>query len=162
MNKKQQIEEAIRHDEGKPDYTHIHPVIWEHLMRQQDAPLQLQVWSVAIDHWYYYDRAGELLRQCEPLLIHTATPVLEFGAKKYAALNYTGGMNYSRVLKSFRRHCMAVLHGEPIDSESGLEHKGHAACNVLFAITYELTLTNEQKEKFDDRPKVLLASTLGK
>ena len=75
-----------------------------------------------------------------PRIVELAAPVLEFGAKKYAALNYVKGMAASRVMKSFRRHAMAIVNSGldlyAPDEESGLPHLGHMAANVLFAHTY--------------------------
>lgn len=64
--------------------------------------------------------------------------VLEFGAKKYAAWNFTnaGGMNHSRVINSCLRHLFAYMRGEDKDPESGLSHLSHAGCNILFLLYY--------------------------
>lgn len=58
--------------------------------------------------------------------------VLTFGAKKYAAHNWRGGFEYSRLLGAIGRHFLAILEGEDIDPESGLPHVDHLGCEVLF------------------------------
>lgn len=65
--------------------------------------------------------------------------VLEFGAKKYAAWNFTksGGMNHSRILNSCLRHIFSYMRGEDKDPESGLSHLAHAGCNILFLLYYK-------------------------
>jgi hypothetical protein len=65
--------------------------------------------------------------------------VLEFGANKYAAWNFTksGGMNHSRVLNSLLRHVFSYMRGEDLDPESGLSHLAHAGCNILFLLYYK-------------------------
>lgn len=65
--------------------------------------------------------------------------VLEFGAKKYAAWNFTknGGMNHSRILNSLLRHIFSYMRGEDKDPESGLSHLAHAGCNILFLLYYK-------------------------
>jgi len=65
--------------------------------------------------------------------------VLEFGANKYAAWNFTknGGMNHSRVLNSLLRHIFSYMRGEDLDPESGLSHLAHAGCNILFLLYYK-------------------------
>ena len=78
--------------------------------------------------------------------------VLEFGAKKYAAYNWTqgDGFNYTRILGSLLRHIFAWSRGEDLDPESGLSHLAHAGCNVLFLLYY-----NRYKDRYnnDDRFK---------
>lgn len=63
--------------------------------------------------------------------------VLTFGAKKYGDRNWELGFNYSRVLGCLCRHVFAYARGEKIDSESGLSHMAHAACNVLMLLAFE-------------------------
>lgn len=78
--------------------------------------------------------------------------VLEFGASKYAAHNWTEGegFRYTRVLSSLFRHLFAWSRGEDCDPESGLSHLAHAGCNVIFLLYY-----NRYKERYsnDDRFK---------
>lgn len=78
--------------------------------------------------------------------------VLEFGAKKYAAHNWTQGegFRYTRVLNSLFRHLFAWSRGEDLDPESGLSHLAHAGCNIVFLIYY-----NRYKSRYnnDDRFK---------
>lgn len=78
--------------------------------------------------------------------------VLEFGAKKYAAHNWTqgDGFRYTRVLNSLFRHLFAWSRGEDLDPESGLSHLSHAGCNIIFLIYY-----NRYKDRYnnDDRFK---------
>ena len=64
--------------------------------------------------------------------------VLEFGAKKYAAHNWTQGegFRYTRVLNSLFRHLFAWSRGEDLDPESGLSHLAHAGCNIIFLLYY--------------------------
>lgn len=59
--------------------------------------------------------------------------VLTFGAKKYAAHNWRGGLSYSRLLAALLRHTFAILRGERIDPESGLPHIDHIGCCWMFA-----------------------------
>jgi hypothetical protein len=65
--------------------------------------------------------------------------VLEFGAKKYAAWNFTknGGMQHSRIINSCLRHIFSYMRGEDKDPESGLSHLAHAGCNILFLLYYK-------------------------
>lgn len=65
--------------------------------------------------------------------------VLEFGANKYAAWNFTkdGGMDHSRILNSCIRHIFSYMRGQDCDPESGLSHLAHAGCNILFLLYYK-------------------------
>lgn len=78
--------------------------------------------------------------------------VLEFGAKKYAAYNWTkgGGFSWVRVTASCFRHLFAWLAGQDNDPESGLNHIYHAQCNLLFLAHY---IRNKELYNKDDRVK---------
>lgn len=76
--------------------------------------------------------------------------VLTFGAKKYAAWNWTdgGGFKWTRLLGSCLRHLFAFARGEDLDPESGISHISHAQCNLLFLAYY---IRNKEKFSKDDR-----------
>ena len=78
--------------------------------------------------------------------------VLEFGAKKYAAWNFTvnGGLSWKDCCSSIARHLFAFMRGEDNDPESGLSHIAHVGCNVLFLLTY---IKNKKEFNKDDRNK---------
>ncbi len=75
--------------------------------------------------------------------------VLGFGAKKYAADNWRRGISHRRLLGAALRHIFAFLRGEENDPESGRSHLAHAACCVMFCLTFVL----EKREDLDDRYK---------
>lgn len=58
--------------------------------------------------------------------------VLEYGANKYSANNWKGGLPRKELLESAMRHLAAMLDGEKNDKESGLPHEGHLMCNMMF------------------------------
>lgn len=58
--------------------------------------------------------------------------VLTFGAKKYSAHNWRGGITYSRLISAILRHTFAILLGEDIDEETGELHTAHLGCEVMF------------------------------
>lgn len=68
--------------------------------------------------------------------------VLTFGANKYAAHNWRGGLAYSRLVAALLRHTFALLRGERIDPESGLPHIDHVGCCWMF-------LSNQMKTRPD-------------
>jgi hypothetical protein len=64
--------------------------------------------------------------------------VLDFGAKKYSE----GGWKQvprkrDRYFSAAIRHLVKYWGGEVLDSESGLPHLAHAACNIIFLMESE-------------------------
>ena len=82
----------------------------------------------------------------DPLALEGLAAVLTFGAKKYAAHNWRGGISYSRLIGAALRHTFAILRGEDRDPESGLPHVDHLGCCWMF-------LSNMMKTRpdLDDR-----------
>jgi hypothetical protein len=115
----------------------------------QDIPSQITVTpAVAVKH-----DTGKTDWSLMPWeAVEEINKVLEFGARKYAAHNWTQGegFRYTRVLSSLFRHLFSWSRGEDLDPESGLSHLAHAGCNVIFLIYY-----NRYKERYsnDDRFK---------
>jgi len=75
--------------------------------------------------------------------------VLDFGARKYAANNWRGGILYSRLLSAAERHLLALNDGEELDPETSLPHEAHAICELLFLLQLKL----EQRADLDDSYK---------
>lgn len=82
-----------------------------------------------------------------PEMIEALSLVLTYGAKKYADRNWEKGMSWSRPFGALMRHMWAWWKGENKDPETGFSHLAHAACCLMFLITYET-----RKPSFDDRP----------
>jgi len=74
--------------------------------------------------------------------------VLTFGANKYAAHNWRGGIAVSRLIAATYRHLGAINRGEEIDPESGLSHVYHASCCLMF-----LASMLKNRPDLDDRWK---------
>lgn len=62
------------------------------------------------------------------LLISTVR-VWEYGAKKYAAWNWTKGMPWSEPISCMLRHALCLMAGETHDPETGEPHWAHIICN---------------------------------
>jgi hypothetical protein len=77
--------------------------------------------------------------------------VLTFGAKKYAAWNWSKGIQFMRVYGALLRHLMAWAKGRELDEETGLPHLDHAACCLMFLQHY--SKYSDLYLKFDDRGK---------
>jgi hypothetical protein len=74
--------------------------------------------------------------------IEQVADVVTYGANKYTDNGWRAVPNgRARYTAALLRHVFAWIGGERVDSESGLHHLAHAACNVLFLL-----------EGFDDRP----------
>jgi hypothetical protein len=68
--------------------------------------------------------------------IEEVLQVLEFGAAKYSAYNWTKGFAWTRLISAAFRHLTAFLKGEDKDPESGHSHLAHAVCCLLFLLTF--------------------------
>jgi Domain of unknown function (DUF5664) len=80
--------------------------------------------------------------------------VLTFGTTKYGDRNWEQGIAYGRVYGAALRHLWSwftsrLTRSSGKDSETGLSHLAHAACCVLFLLSYDL----RGMGTFDDRPK---------
>lgn len=73
----------------------------------------------------------------EPHAIQELVKVFTEGAKKYEDNNWlNGGMEYSKMLASLKRHIAAFELGEDYDPETGCHHMAHAAWNALGIVSY--------------------------
>ena len=90
------------------------------------------------------------LQNLGPNIWAEAAHVFDYGRKKYAEWNWAKGMAWSIPVGCAARHLMAAINGEETDSESGLSHLAHAACNIIMLLTYETTFPEG-----DDRPRYL-------
>lgn len=95
-----------------------------------------------------YDGDKPRVDLLDPLALEGIARVMGFGAKKYAAHNWRGGIAFSRLIGAVLRHTLAILRGEDIDSESGFPHVDHLGCCWMF-------LSNMMKTRpdMDDRWK---------
>jgi hypothetical protein len=92
-----------------------------------------------------YDQDKIPMDLLDPDAIEGLTRVLQFGAKKYAAHNWRGGISYSRLIAALLRHTFAILRGSYIDEESGLPHVDHLGCCWMF-----LSHMMKNREDMDD------------
>lgn len=79
-----------------------------------------------------YNDGKNPLDLLDPLALEGLARVLEFGAQKYSAHNWRGGLKYSSIIGCLMRHLFAILKGEYLDKESGLPHIDHVGCNWMF------------------------------
>lgn len=94
------------------------------------------------------DKDKPRMELLSPIAVREIAKVMTFGAKKYAAHNWRGGIVWSRVLGAALRHMFSFLGGEDKDPETGLSHLAHAGCCIMFLLEYEVT-----HQHLDDRYK---------
>lgn len=99
-----------------------------------------------------YQERGELAHLYDAIGVLGATwaecaAVLDYGRQKYAAWNWAKGMPWSVCFGCIGRHALDILSGEEADLESGLPHRGHILCNLVFLIHYA-----QHYPEGDDRP----------
>ena len=70
-------------------------------------------------------------------LIHAVTAVREYGTAKYQDPENWRKVDPERYRNALYRHWLAYLDGEVCDTESGLPHLWHLACNAAFLIELE-------------------------
>jgi hypothetical protein len=74
--------------------------------------------------------------------------VCQMGAEKYAPWAWVKNpMDQWRCEASALRHVSAWRRGEEVDAESGLDHRLHAAWNLLASYYYDLKGLNDDSEK---------------
>lgn len=76
--------------------------------------------------------------------------VLKYGLGKYAPWNWAKGMAWSIPLACAARHCEKLLNDEQLDAESGEDHEGHIAANIVMLLTFIRTFPEG-----NDRPTIL-------
>lgn len=97
-----------------------------------------------------YDQ-GKLRWDLVPPEFEEVVEVLTYGASKYDDRNWEKGIQYGRLIAAALRHIWSWVRGERNDPETGLHHLGHAGCDIMFLLTYELRGMKE----FDDRSETL-------
>lgn len=102
----------------------------------------------SIDAGIKHDAGKPSLSLIDKTALVELARVLDFGAKKYAAHNWRGGIKWSRILDSAMRHLQAFNDGEDLDPETGLSHVAHAMCNCMFLLNYI-----QNHKELDDRYK---------
>lgn len=82
-----------------------------------------------------YDDGKLLVSLVQPEFIKGVAEVLTFGAAKYKPNSWQTVPDAKRRYEdALYRHWLAYLEGERLDSESGLEHLKHLACNAMFLL----------------------------
>lgn len=96
--------------------------------------------------------SGKLeLTLVNPALIKEVAKVRMYGTKKYGDSENWRKVEPRRYINALYRHLIAYVEGEEIDSESGLSHLAHMACNISFLLDEKyLTQHDVITEVYDD------------
>lgn len=95
-----------------------------------------------------HDTGKPPMELLDPDALEGIARVLAFGAKKYAADNWRGGISFRRILGAILRHAFAIVRCRDTDPESGLPAVDHLACEVMF-----LSYFMKNRPDLDDRWK---------
>ena len=98
--------------------------------------------------------AGKMRYDLIPqVAIDQLTAILTFGAQKYEPNNWQNIKDgEERYFASLMRHLMAWRRGEKCDSDSRMNHLGHAMCCIAFLLWFD----DEQNEVIDIDDKEFL------
>lgn len=91
-----------------------------------------------------FDGGKARMSLIDPFFLEQVAKVLTFGATKYDAHNWRGGIEIDRLLDAAYRHINSFNDGVDLDEESGLPHLAHATCCLMMAMNFTNT-------KFDNR-----------
>jgi hypothetical protein len=122
---------------------------WNPIRARQEANLP---WGLELHatQGHKDDQGKSRVDLLDPDFLLAVGEVLRFGANKptYGPHNWRNGIAVSRIIAGALRHLFAIMHGEDIDSESGLPHTAHLGCCIQF-----LHWTLKYKPQLDDRYK---------
>lgn len=85
-----------------------------------------------------HDQAKPPLHLIAPEFLYAIAEILQFGAEKYGERNWENGMDWSRVYRAAIGHLFDWWMKKGPDPETGKSHLWHAACCVMFLVTYEI------------------------
>lgn len=102
------------------------------IMRKTTAKAAALAQTIATNTGVKHDQGKPRMELLPSKPLVGVAEVLTFGANKYAAHNWRGGLDYSRLIGAAYRHLSAFNDGEDLDPESGLSHVDHALCCLMF------------------------------
>lgn len=78
-----------------------------------------------------FDKGKVEFSDVPQMTLKSVAQVFNYGAKKYAKFNYSGGTDYLRYYDATMRHMHSWVTYDDIDSESHLNHLDHAICSLM-------------------------------
>ena len=90
------------------------------------------------------------LELIDPSFIVGIGDVLTQGAMKYDAYNWQKATeeDKERIKGAMLRHQMSYMSGEKVDTESGLNHMYHIACNAMFLAFFDIAGTDHPDQTY--------------
>lgn len=135
-------ESAARYNDGKSPLHYLPLTLVLESLEDSSSALSEEVQTAkrALQAFAQFQQTGDItaisavLRHMGNLgLWDDCARVLEYGAQKYEAWNWTKGGNWTVPIASGCRHIFRIIYAkESVDSESGLSHLGHIMCNLVF------------------------------
>lgn len=116
------------------------------LANRKLGELKMPSGQETLDGGVKHDESKRRMDLVPTSLMSGVARILEFGARKYGDNNWRKGLKWSRVYAALQRHLADFWEGNDLDSESGLPHLYHAACNIAFLIEFY-----EKRKDLDDR-----------
>jgi len=115
-------EQALRYNEGKPQWSLIHYKSLEPLIRVMEYGAHKYSIFTDLDENVYKgsEVSAEDVEKLSLICIKTGKE------------NWKNHMDRVKILESLQRHLAYLMDGEEIDSESGLPHMGHIMANAMF------------------------------
>lgn len=83
-----------------------------------------------------------------PILLEQMSKILDFGDKKYGKMNWKTYEDINEIVSALDRHKMAWELGETEDSQTGMSHMSHVACNAMFLLWYEINKPEKLKDLY--------------
>ena len=133
----------VRGDDGGPYYrARFAPLVYPQATTPAPTPPEAAVAPAGgLAGGVKHDAGKPRMDLLPPEALLEIAEVLALGASKYSAHNWRKGFAYSRLIAASLRHLFAWVGGENKDPESGKSHLAHAACCLMFLITFEQTRT---------------------
>lgn len=127
INAKTGVGSGLRFNNGKLRYDLIHPKALEDMVK---------VLTYGAEKYTMYDDAGNMLND--------------------GANNWRNGFSWKSVIASLKRHLAAIELGEDYDTDTGMLHITHAACNVHFlnAFYHDFPQGDDRYKKYLKIPKI--------
>lgn len=91
-----------------------------------------------------WDQGKPRMSLIDPAFLIELAEVLTFGAQKYGAHNWRGGIATSRLLDAALRHITSYNGGENTDPESGKSHLIHATACLMMALRFTDTSVDDR------------------
>ena len=149
---------GLRYNEGKIEVHLLPPEYFAQISIDNPYNFSVSILMHTFALWFNEDGPTKYLRNLLDSLedkccigANEIAQVLNNGSKKYEPRNWEKGMSWTHCYNSAMRHFIEMHENgiDAVDTESDLPHAAHAACNIMFLLTYM-----HRFPELDDRPKL--------